>query len=77
MAKSSSDTAKRFISKKCPNCFTYMPLKAKECTACHAKLGDVDRFGMASKPTNWHGYFVAIAAWLVFMLYVWWAFLKE
>lgn len=61
-------------SKKCPECYTYVPLDAKICPSCKAAIGQIKDHGMAEKPTNWKAYIICAIAWLVFLLYVKWAF---
>ncbi len=64
-----------YTTKKCPECFTYVPVKAKVCTACHAKIGDVDERGIAKKPVDIKAYIICIIACLALGFYIWWAFL--
>ncbi len=65
----------RQISKKCPECYHYLSLEAQVCPTCGARVGKVDRFGMARLATNWKSYLVCILAWVGLGLYVRWAFL--
>jgi len=64
-------------SKKCPECYEYMPLHAKICPACKIKVGDMDNTGMARRTTDWKAYGSAAFAILLFAVYIWWAFFKE
>ena len=64
-------------TKKCPECYTYLPGNATQCNVCGIKVGKRGKTGMATKPINWKGYTVCLFAWLAFGLYVWWAFFKE
>lgn len=66
-----------YISKKCPECMEYMPLNADTCPSCKLPVGKINKHGMATRKTDWKGYAVAIAAWLFFFLYVWWAFIRQ
>jgi hypothetical protein len=66
-----------FVSKKCPECMEYMPLKAATCPWCKLPVGKVNKNGMATRKTDWKSYAIAIAAWLFFFLYVWWAFIRK
>ena len=66
-----------YRTKKCPHCYTYLPLDADTCTACRAKVGDVDKLGFASKPTDWRAYFIAAASIAVFAFFVYWAFFRD
>jgi hypothetical protein len=79
MAKSKRDTSaeKSHIIKKCPECFTYIPLDALKCPSCKARVGRVDKHGMASRHVNWGSYFACILAWLVLAIYVWFAFFRS
>jgi hypothetical protein len=65
------------LTKKCPECYAYLPLHAKVCTACQAKVGEVDKIGFAEKPVNWWGYLIAAASVIGFAIYMWWAFFRE
>jgi len=64
-------------SKKCPECMEYMPLYAKICPSCKLPVGSINKHGMASRKTDWKAYAIAIAAWIFFFFYVWWAFIRE
>jgi len=67
----------RHIIKKCPECYTYLPLRAKVCPACQAKVGDVDKLGFAGKPFDWQGYLGAGISIVAFVIFIWWAFVRE
>ncbi len=66
-----------YATKKCPDCYVHLPLHAKECHACKAKVGDVDKLGFAEKPADWLGYLLAGVSILVFAIFMWWAFFRE
>jgi RNA polymerase subunit RPABC4/transcription elongation factor Spt4 len=75
MAKSSPPEPRAdYASKKCPECYSYVPLKATVCPTCKTRLGEVGRHGMAERVTNWKAYIICIIAWLVFIIYIKWAF---
>jgi len=78
-SKNQSDARKKieYATKKCPDCYAHLPLRAKECHACKAKVGDVDKLGFAEKPADWLGYLVAGASIIVFVVFMWWAFINE
>jgi hypothetical protein len=63
-----------FSVKKCHSCNTPLTLDAKICYSCKRKVGKVDRHGIASKPTDWKGYTICIISWVIFIVYVIWAF---
>ena len=42
-----------YVSKKCPECMEYMPLKAEVCPSCKLPIGKINRHGMASRKTDW------------------------
>ena len=65
------------LTKKCPECYVYLPLNAKECPTCQAKVGEVDKMGYALKPVNWWAYLVAAVSIIGFAIYMWWAFFRE
>ena len=61
-----------YVSKKCHECYTYVPLDAEICPSCKVRLGKVGSHGMAQKVTDWKAYLafvVAFAAFLIFCLY--------
>jgi hypothetical protein len=66
-----------FVIKKCPECYTHLPLKTRKCPSCNTKIGDVDKLGFATRPVDWSGYLIAIISILGFCLFVWWGFFKE
>lgn len=74
---STSGNPHGYISKKCPECMEYMPLKVEVCPSCKLPVGRINKHGMASRKTDWKSYVVAVAAWLFFFFYVWWAFFRE
>jgi hypothetical protein len=67
----------QYSTKKCPFCYTYLPLHANRCTACKKKIGEVDKLGFASKPFDWGGYVIAIASIIAFSIFMWWGFFRE
>lgn len=75
--KSSSKRKIEYATKKCPDCYVHLPLNAKECYACNAKVGDVDKLGFAEKPADWVGYLAAGISILIFAVFIWWAFFRE
>ncbi len=68
------ETKDEIVVKRCPECFVHLPLDAKECFACHAKLGKVDKYGKARKNTNWLSYIICILSWAFLFFYLKWAF---
>ena len=70
------DSAK-YVTKKCPHCYAYMPLYAKACTACQKKVGQVDKLGFAAKPVDWLGYLIAGILIVGFGIFMWWGFFRE
>ena len=63
-----------FSTKKCPYCHTYLPIDTEKCSYCGKNVGEVEQNGMARKPTDWISYVVCIVAWIVFIVYIGWAF---
>ncbi|MDA8403469.1 MAG: hypothetical protein M0Z56_04625, partial [Desulfobacteraceae bacterium] len=53
------------LVKRCPECFVNLPLNAKRCFSCHARVGRADKHGMARKATNWISYIVCIVSWTI------------
>ena len=70
-------TNQSYSTKKCPFCYTYLPMHAKTCTSCHKKVGDVDKLGFATKPFDWAGYLIAILSIVAFGIFMWWGFFRE
>lgn len=79
MAESKRDISpeKSYITKKCPLCFTYIPLDSLKCPSCKARVGSVDKHGMATKSTDWGSYLICFLAWAVLAIYVWFAFFRS
>ena len=73
----SKQNAEQHLTKKCPECYTYLPLNAQVCTACKAKVGEVDKLGFAEKPVDWLGYLLAAVSIIGFAIFIWWAFFRE
>lgn len=67
-------SGKRFSTKKCYECLTHLPLQAKVCTACKARVGPADRNGIAKKPVDWRSYAVFAVALAVLVGFIWKAF---
>jgi hypothetical protein len=65
------------ISKKCPYCYAYLQLDATKCDYCKNRIGTVDKFGFAEKPTDWPGYFLAFFSMAAFVYFVWWGFFRD
>jgi hypothetical protein len=65
------------MTKKCPDCFTYLPLDAAVCHSCGKAVGRVNRQGLAERPANVKGYLAAALAALAFAAFVWWGFFTE
>ncbi|RJQ87112.1 MAG: hypothetical protein C4519_01135 [Desulfobacteraceae bacterium] len=65
---------KKYVSKKCPECYEYIALEARACPSCKVRVGKVDQHGMAQQLTNWRAYIICIALWLFLAFYVKWAF---
>jgi hypothetical protein len=69
------DRGFHYSTKRCPECYAYMPLHASRCPSCHIRVGEVELHGMAKRTTNWGSYVVALLAILAFAVYFWWAFM--
>ena len=67
----------RYSIKKCPECYTYLPLRTTKCPSCNTKLGDVNKLGFASRPFDWSGYLIAIIAIVGFVVFLWWGFFSD
>jgi hypothetical protein len=65
------------MTKKCPYCNTYLPLRATKCNICKKRVGGVDKLGFAAKPFDWSGYLVAIFFILALCVFIWWGFFRE
>ena len=75
--KGSKSERNKYVTKKCPHCYEYLPLHAKVCTACQKKVGDVDKLGFAEDPVDWGRYLIALIAIVVFIIFAWWGFFLE
>ena len=62
------------VTKKCPECYAYIPLGAEVCPSCKTRVGKVGDHGMAERLTNWKAYIICALAWLVLLIYLKWAF---
>lgn len=76
-APSSRSGRTRYSIKKCPECYTYLPLRTTKCPSCNTKLGDVDDLGFASRTFNWSGYLMAILSIIGLVLFLWWGFFSD
>jgi len=65
------------LSKKCPECMTYIPVDSDVCPMCKKRVGKATESGMAKKAINWMSYIMLIISWTAFGLYIWWAFLRK
>jgi hypothetical protein len=70
-------TANIHMTKKCPECFAYLPLHATVCTSCGKRVGPVDKLGHARKPPNIKGYLAAAISILAFVAFVYWGFFMD
>ena len=77
MASKSKSQPIPHITKKCPECLSYIPLNAEVCDMCNHKVGEVLHYGMAKKRIDWKSYIICFLSWLAFGLYIWWAFFRE
>ena len=75
--KNKKPASKKYSTKKCPECYTYLAADAKKCTSCGIRVGAADKSGMAKRPFNYKAYAISLVAWIALCVYVWWAFLKE
>lgn len=65
------------MTKKCPECFTYLPLDAGRCHACGSRVGPVDKLGHARKVANVRAYIVAVFFAAVVAGVLWLGFFTE
>jgi len=77
MANNQQSAESTFSTKRCPECYTYMPLHTNKCPSCNARLGSVEKHGMARRTTNWSSYGFAFIALLALGIYIWWAFFSD
>ncbi len=66
-----------YMTKKCPECYTYLPLHTTKCPSCKAKLGEVDKLGFATRPFDWAGYLIAILSIAGLAVFIWWGFFRD
>jgi hypothetical protein len=62
------------MTKKCPECFTYLKLDAAVCHSCGKRVGGVAPTGLAQKPVDVKAYVVAVVAAVAFAVFIWWGF---
>ena len=62
------------VTKKCHECYTYVPLDAEFCPYCKARLGKVTRHGMAERITDWKAYVGFAIALIIFLIFCRYAF---
>ena len=65
-----------FTFKRCPYCFTSLSLDADVCIGCHKRVCEVDRYGLAKRPVNYLGYLAAVMWVVIFIVYIWFAFIR-
>jgi len=70
----STDYDPKHASKKCPECYTYIPIDAQMCPSCKTRVGKVTRSGMAARRTNWKANIICIIAFIVFAAFIKYAF---
>lgn len=66
----------QYVSKKCYECFTHLPLNATVCNVCGKKVGPVDKSGKAAKPINIRSYISAAIAVVIFLVVLWFGFVR-
>jgi hypothetical protein len=66
-----------YSSKKCPECLTYIPVKAEVCPSCKRRVGKITDTGMARKAFDWKAYLGFVLALAAFVFYIWWAFFRK
>jgi hypothetical protein len=76
-SKKSSNEAQLYTIKKCPYCYSMLKLNAEKCDFCKNKVGAINQAGFAEKRVDWKAYGIAILAFTVFIIYIWWAFLRS
>jgi hypothetical protein len=65
------------MTKKCPECYTYLALDADKCHACGKRVGAIDKLGFASKVTNVNSYLIALFFAAVFAAVMWIGFFAD
>ncbi len=76
MGKADSGTDSGVTYKRCPECFTKLPLNAKKCPECKQTVMEADKFGLAKTPVDWTRYILVIVLWAALAYFIWWAFVK-
>ena len=74
---SGTSGSSRYVTKKCPECYAYLPLHTKKCPSCNTKLGDVDKLGFATRHFDWSGYLIAIISIIGLCVFIWWGFFRD
>lgn len=70
-------SSKSSLTKKCPACYTYLPLDADRCHACNVRVGAIDKLGFAAKVVNHRSYLIAAFFAVVFIAVLWIGFFAE
>ena len=68
------ENEKKFVTKKCPECFVYLKLDDEQCHHCKTRLGKVDKHGMAKRLVDWKAYLVCLIACSALALYLFLAY---
>ena len=68
---------KKYDTKRCPECFTHLPVHVTVCTSCNQKVGEPDGTGMTKKPVDWLSYITALLAVGALGFFVWYFFPKK
>ncbi len=70
----SREELKKLEVKRCPDCLINLPIDARECYSCHAKVGKPDKHGLARRRGTWVSYVTCAVTWAIFLGYLKWAF---
>ncbi len=63
--------------KKCPECFSNLPMDTTVCPWCKQRVKpSANKHGYAKKPINWYAYLMCLVSWLALAFYIWWVFFK-
>ena len=70
-------SGKPHIAKRCPECFSNLPMNATICPWCNQKVTTkVNKHGHAKKPIDWYAYVACLLSWVAAGFYIWWVFFK-
>ena len=66
-----------YQTKKCPECYSYLPVESNKCDVCETQLSKSLIGGLAKRSINWMAYIHCTLAWICLGIFVWWSFFQK